>query len=204
MNKELSIVLRDKLVALPFIDLLAGLAQTVTRETFPETEEGNKITDKYPVSCDVLGSDCEGKEVALLPEHGRKSIIYFEDYGIASNGRLYGQSSFNSSLRLICWMNRANLVGDAYKNIGGRVMATIVDKLAGKNPENIDLFTRLTVELARIPPQDAGLFGRYSYKEEYRQYLRPPYEFFGIDFTCKYCVPSHCLNGINWNLQTCV
>jgi hypothetical protein len=201
MNKELSRLLRDKLGDLPFVDVLAGMAQTVTSEDV--SEDGTKTVKRFPVSYDVLGVDCEGQEVILIPNSSRKSIIYFEDFGISSNGRLHGQTQYTSSLRLVCWMNRANLVGSTYQAIGGRVMASIVDELAGKNPENRDMFIRLMVNVARIPPQDAGIFGRYTYNETDRQYLRPPFEFFGIDLTCTYQVPAKCFGAINWNLQTC-
>jgi len=205
MNKELATVLRTKLAGLPFVDLLAGMAQTVTvadpnaDETAPAV-----ITKRFPVSYDATGADaCVGTEVALIPDSSRKSIIYFEDYGIAVTGRLHGLVAYNSSLRLICWLNRANLVGNDYMEISGRCMATIVDRLLTQNPENVGMFTRLAVNVARIPPQDPALFGKYTYDETTRQYLRPPFEFFGIDFTATYQAPAQCLNGINWNLQKC-
>lgn len=204
MNKELCTVLRDKLALLPFVEVLAGMVQTVTtQDSNVEDSNAASVVKRFPVSYEVLGVDCEGKEVALIPDSSRKSMIYFEDFGISANGRLHGQTGFISSIRLVCWLNRANLVGDDYKAISGRCMASIIDSLAGRNPENVGIFTRLTVDVARIPPQDAGLFGRYTYNETDRQYLRPPFEFFGIDLSCKYYVPAKCLAGINWNLKKC-
>lgn len=204
MNKELATVLRNKLASLPFVDVLAGLAQTVTtQDSNLENPEAAAVVKRFPVSYDTLGVDCQGKEVGLMPDSSRKSIIYFEDFGIATTGRLHGQTGYNSSLRLICWINRANLVGDSYKEISGRCMASIIDLLAGRNPENVGMFNRLTVDVVRIPQQDAGLFGRYTYNETDRQYLRPPFEFFGIDLTCKYYVPAKCLQGINWDNPKC-
>jgi hypothetical protein len=204
MNKELSIVLRDKLVGLPFVDMLGGMVQTVTTEDAnQDNEAAAKIVKKFPVTYDIASLDCQGKETAMVPDSSKKSIIYFEDFGLSVAGRVHGQTMYSSSLRLICWMNKANLVGNAYVNIGGRCMATIVDILAGHNPENVGMFTRMTVNVARIPPQDAGLFGRYTYNEADRQYLRPPFEFFGIDFIINFQVPSKCLSGINFNLEQC-
>jgi len=204
LNKELATVLRDKLATLPFIEVLAGMAQTVTTsDSNLDDPNASAIVKRFPVSYDVLGVDCQGKEIALTPDSSKKSILYFEDFGIATTGRLHGQTGYSSNLRLICWLNRANLVGDNYKEISGRCMASIIDTLAGKSPQNVGIFTRLTVDVARIPPQDVALFGRYTYSEADRQYLRPPFEFFGIDLTCKYYVPAKCLDGINWNLQQC-
>jgi hypothetical protein len=202
MNKGLSIILRNKLAELPFVEVLAGMAQTVTTEDSNQ-ETLVKITKRFPVCDNVLGVDCEGREISLTPNSARKSIIYFEDFGITVNGREHGNTNYISSLRLVCWMNRKNLVGNAYTDVAGHAMAMIVQKLTGGNPENIDIFTRLTVEIVRIPPQDAGLFGRYTYNEADRQYLRPPFEFFALDLSCKYNVPTKCLAAINWDLKTC-
>lgn len=202
MNKELSIVLRDKIANLPFIDVLAGVAQTLVVNDV--NEETMAITGKrYPVSSDCLGVDCLGKEIGMLPSADRKSIIYFEDFGIGVTGRDHGHTGYNSSLRLICWLNRSKLVGEYYKNVSGTMMATIIDRLANKNPINVGIFQKLQITVARIPPQDAALFGKYTYSEPDRQYLRPPYEFFGIDFTCTYLVPAQCLQAIDWTKEVC-
>ncbi len=205
MNKELAHVLRDKLAALPFVDVLAGMAQTVIQNQPNQDDTAPQVNQKrFPVSYDVIGTtNCEGKEIMLNPDSAKKSIIYFEDFGISVTGRIHGQVSYLSSLRLICWLNRANLVGDHYTEISGRCIATIVDLMLSKNPENINMFTRLAVDIARIQPQDAALFSKYTYDETIRQYLRPPFEFFGIDLSCKFVAPANCLTAINWNRQVC-
>lgn len=204
MNKELATVLRAKLAGLPFVDLLAGMAQTVTQADPNQDENAPAvITKRFPVTYDATGTtDCIGQEVPLIPDSNRKSIIYFEDFGITVTGRTHGIVGYSSNLRLICWLNRANLVGSHYTEVSGRCMASIVDALVTKNPENVSMFTRLAVNVARIPPQDAALFGKYTY-ETVRQYLRPPFEFFGVDLTATYQAPASCLGAINWNLQQC-
>lgn len=202
MNKELSIILRNKLAGLPFVDVLGGMVQTVTTEDLDENNS-SKITKRFPVSTDVMGKECEGREIMMIPDSSRKSIIYFEDFGISATGKIHGNTSYASNIRLVCWLNRANLVGDMYQLIAGRMMSTIIDTIADKNPENIAFFTRLAVTVARIPPQDAGIFGRYTYSEPVRQYLRPPFEFFAIDLVCKFQAMASCLDGINWNNPKC-
>jgi hypothetical protein len=205
MNKELATVLRTKLAGLPFVDVLAGMAQTVTQSDPNQDDNAPAvITKRFPVSYDVVGAgNCVGTEVVLIPDSFKKSIIYFEDFGITVTGRVHGMVAYSSNLRLICWINRANLVGDHYQEISGRCMASIVDALLTRNPENVGMFTRLIVNIARIPPQDAALFGKYTYDEATRQYLRPPFEFFGIDLIATYQAPAKCLAAINWTIQQC-
>lgn len=202
MNKELSNVLKGKLAGLPFVDLLCGMVQTVTRDNMIDDTAG-KVTKKFPVTYDHNDDECKGREIMVIPTTSKKSILYFEDFGVAVTDKRHGMSKYQSSLRLVCWLNRSELVGDQYADISGRCISAIVDTLAGRNPENIGIFTTLTVKVARIPPQDIGLFGRYTYNEQDRQVLRPPFEFFGIDLVCDYFVSSKCLNQIQWNQQTC-
>ncbi len=202
MNKELCSVLKNKLSALPFVDMLAGMAQTLTQEdTTNSGEEGGTttITKRFPVADDTnQDATIFGKEIRLSPESGRRSIIYFEDFGISAGDKLHGLTQYNSSIRLIAWLNRERLTGNTYAPVSGAIMATIINALVSKNPENINIFTRLVVSVARIPPQDPALFGRYTYNEAERQYLRPPFEFFGIDFTAKYFVSPNCLTTLNF------
>lgn len=203
MNKELCNVLKNKLVGLPFADVLAGMVQTVTTTDMDE-QNVTVVVKKAPVSYDtnIGNKECIGQEQYLIPNSNRKSLIYFEDFGISFIGRSHNMAQYSSSIRLICWMNRANLVGSTYQEVSGPAMAAIVDRLAGLNPINVGMFTRLTVEVRTIPPQDAGLFGRYTYNEQDRQYLRPPFEFFGIDLICKYFTSAKCIDDINWGGQT--
>lgn len=202
MNKELATVLKNNLAGLPFLHLLCGMVQTLTYDD-PIGEEGGMIQKKVPVTYDHNDVACNGKEINPIPHSSKRSIIYFEDFGIGVQGKERGLTKFQSSLRLICWMNRAKLVADHYTPVSGRAMAAIIQQIANKNPFSNGLFQRLSVKVARIPPQDAGLFGRYTYNEPDRQYLRPPFEFFGIDFQIDFNTDSNCLEGITWNTETC-
>lgn len=207
MNKALAKVLRDKLLTLPFVDVAAGLVQTVTTtDTVPTNETGGEstITKKFPVATSVVPAHlCEGKEFRCIPNSKNRSILYFEEFGLTVGPKVHSQTTYVSQLRLVVWLNRKNLVGDAYTDISGRCMAAIVDRLAGQNPENVDIFTRLTIEVSKVLPQDSGVFARYTYNETDRQYLRPPFEFFAIDFTCKFQVRADCMESINWNIAVC-
>lgn len=205
MQKELATVLKAKIASLPFIDFLAGMVQTVSVDMQDEAGIA-KITKRFPVSYDTNqpNPDCfGGPERMLIPDTGRKCIIYFEDYGINPVEKKHDLYGYLASIRLICWMNRAMLVGSNYTDVSGRAMAMIIQKIAGRNPENIGIFTQLRTDVARIPPQEPALFSRYTYNEQDRQYLRPPFEFFGIDFACRFFVNPNCLNETQWNQEVC-
>lgn len=207
MNKEVAHVLRTRLATLPFADIVAGLAQTVTSvKALGDEENKTSITQKFPVSYDVVlaGQECMGQECALIPDSNRKSIIYFEDFGVTLNERHNNMNHYTSRLRLICWMNRANLVsGGIYTEVSGPAMNACINSVQGTGGISSGMITALITQVTNIPAQDPALFGRYSYDENTRQYLRPPFEFFGLDLTCKFRVSDKCLEQIDWSGSSC-
>lgn len=202
MNKNLAHIFKGKLTNLPFADLLCGMVQTLTTDD-PIGEEGATVQKREPVTYDHNQDACAGKEIRLIPESRRKSIIYFEDFGISVVDKVHGDTKFNSALRLVCWLNRGKTVGNIYSEVGGAAQALIIAKLANLNPYNSGIFTRIITQVARLQPQDAGIFGRYTYKETDRQYLRPPFEYFAIDLTTTFFVPAKCLEDIQWDQEIC-
>lgn len=201
MQKELSHIFKQQLAALPFVGLLSGMVQTVTRER-PTGETGAMDVQKMPVSYDTNLSGCDGKEVAMIPQTRFKSVIYFEDFGVSTTGKVHGLTEYQSALRLICWLNKSKIT-DTYREITAAAISKIVEIIANKNPRNSGIFTRLTVNVARIHPQDANLFSKYTYNETDRQYLRPPFEFFGIDLSSKFSINSKCVEEISWDQLAC-
>lgn len=199
MNKPLASILKDRISHFPFIDVLAGLVQTV--EDFQPVDNAQSIRNRFPMSYDItLDANCyTGKERALIPDSSKKSIIYFEDFGssIGRAGR-NGDVEFTSNLRLVAWMNRARLVGDNYADVSGYAIPAIIGRLDLKF-ENIGIFKRLSIKASRLPQADAGLFSRYTYDETTRQYLMPPFEVFGIDFTCSSFVNAGCIAELDFS-----
>lgn len=201
MNKELATVLRNRIASLPFIDVLAGLVQTVETESFVDGTGAKKVS-RYPVSYDIAGTEiCLGKEKDLQPDSSRRSIIYFEDFGSVPSLSRGGFTSYVSQVRLVAWLNRDRLVGDKYAEITGTCINLIIGKLSPTNPINVGMFTRLTIKPVKIPEQSAALFSRYTYDEKVRQYLRPPFDVFGIDLVCSYQVNSSCMDLIDFSIN---
>lgn len=196
MNKDLAFILKNRIASLPFIDVLAGLVQTL--ETNLVGDSLNKVI-KFPMSTDTQGADnCIGREKDLQPDSKKKSITYFEDFGtdiVSSRG---GVTQFSSKLRLVCWLNKNLLTGDKYAEISGICIASTIAKLTPPNPLNMGIFTGLILKPTRVPQQGIDLFSRYTYYQKDRQFLLPPFEAFAIDLTCTYRVSSSCLSEINF------
>ena len=194
MIKEIALILVNKLVGLPFVQVLAGLVQTVTSSD-PSGETGQMVQKKYPVSTDTnIPHDCKvTNEHALIPNSARASIIYFEDLGTSLGSNRGRFQTYNANLRLVCWYNKKNLFADPALNSSGTMIATIIKRLETIALINTGMFLRMKIHPTRIPIMDASIFSRYSYKEEDRQYLRPPFDFFAIDFLINYELNTVCL-----------
>lgn len=206
MNRELATVLKQKLLTpepLEFLELVAGMAYTVP--TTDQNESGGVVIKRRPVAYDtnLNGNQCTGVEQSLIPNSNLKSVVYFEDNGSQFTDRR-GQVNFmTSNIRFVCWMNRAKMFSNKYEAVSARCEAMVIERLTTLNPVNVGIFVALTVQAARLPQQDIGIFSRYTYTETDRQILIPPFEFFAIDFICKFRISARCLNETVWNNQVC-
>ena len=199
MNKEIARILKNRLVGLSFSEVIGGLAQAVSIVRYGGTIGTDqvaslKIVKKLPVTYDMAaGSNIYlGMEQELVPNQNKKSIIYFEDFGTNSdpNGRA-GTLAFISQIRLACWINRRNIGnGSPYAELTSKCIDEILHRIVTGKALNENGITRLFVNNPRFPIQDANIFSRYNYDEVESQYLRPPFEYFAIDFTARYTMRS--------------
>lgn len=198
MNKEISKVLRDRLIedgGLPFVEKYAGMVQTVVREV---TTDESKIKTRFPVSTETVINDaCLPYEEVMTPDSSLKGILYFEDNGATTQGKVGHRFQFTSNLTLVCWINRAKVVSSIYSEITAIAIQNIMQKMrVDENPENVSMFTGLTVSVTRIAPQEATLFSKYTYEESVTQFLRPPFEFFGLGLQVKFSIDPDCVEPL--------
>lgn len=202
MVKEVASIMKDRVSSLPFLDVIAGVAQPVIDVKF-RNGDNMKIEKKMPVSYDLVGgkSAILGMERQLVPDQSKKSILYFEDFGTTQDTGARASAltmSYISTIRLVCWINKTKMVQYKYREITAQCIAQINRALITGTSINSDGITRLMISLNRIPIQNADIFSRYNYDEAELQYLRPPFEYFAIDYTCKYRVKESCLPYINF------
>lgn len=198
MNKEISKVLRERLRSgegLPFVDKYVGMVQTVTEEVATDETHTRK---RFPVATEIVLNDvCSAHEEIITPDSSLKGLVYFEDNGTTPNGKIGKGYQYTSNLTLICWINRAKVVSEVYSEITGIAIQNIIQKLQiDENPENVSMFIGLTVTLNKIFPQDANLFSKYTFDEAVTQYLRPPFEFFGLSLQVKYRINPECVEPL--------
>lgn len=207
MNKEIAGVLKNRLSAdggLQFVDVLAGLAQKVEYKS--ENSDGNPVTKRMPVSYDtnVSGSCQVSPETAVVPDSRKKGVLYFEDLGCNFIDRQSGGAMrYRSTFVLVCWMNKARIVGEKYTEITSYCISELLKKLGTKKITNEGGFSRFRVTPGRILPQDAAVFSRYTYDETVMQYLRPPFEFFGMELTVDFCIQEGCVTQLIFKDPVC-
>lgn len=200
MNKEIANILKGRLAdgaGLPFVQDMAGLVQTVEYKS--ENSDGNPVTKRIPVSYDTnLAPGCIiSPEIAMVPDSNKKGLLYFEDLGCNYVDRLSGGAmKFQSRMVLVCWINRARVTGDHYTEITSSALLQIMKKLKVKKLTNEGKFSRFSVAVGRVLPQDKAVFSRYTYDEAITQYLRPPFEFFGMEILTSFAVHPDCENII--------
>ena len=199
MNKELSKILRERLQengGLPFVERYAGLVQTVEKIDIDVNQ--NNVRKRFPVATEsVLNGVCSSNEIIMTPDSSVKGIIYFEDGGTTPMGRKGSRFLYSSNLTLVCWINRAKVVSNIYSEITGIAIQNIIEKMrVDENPENVSIFTGMTVSVVRILPQEASIFSKYTYDETITQFLRPPFEFFALGLQIKYGINSDCVEPL--------
>lgn len=204
MNKEVALLLLDKIKSAPYLDRVSGLVQTF--EKVYEDELGRAIKKRLPVSSFASFQDCADKpqpQIDMIPNSRYKSLLYFEDQGISSPTQNRLGFDYISRIRLVCWLNTKLIAGQSNMLMSAQVINDLVGKLVGINPWNVAPFTRISVKVAGIPNQDKGIFSKYDYREEESQYLMPPFEYFAIDFNVYYTIPKDCLPPIETSLDPC-
>lgn len=205
MIKELCKTLKERLEfqnGIPFLDVYAGLVQTVTYQD--QDENNNNLTKRMPVSYHTNIEDCVNKspEKALIPDSSKKGIIYFEENGGAYQSKRMagGLTMWKAQLICVAWLNRRLITGDDYDEIVSRARSTIMAKL--KSQDITSPFVKIFVNNTRIR-QTPDIFAKYTYDETILQYLRPPFEYFALDLDVTFIIKGECLPTIEINPNNC-
>lgn len=181
MNEPLAAILAERLRTLPFADRVAGLVRPV-EQRLPDGER--TIVNRYPYPVNLPVKTCDNSDFYLLPSPETASIHFFEDGGSRPYEFQAGVKGFESSLRLLGWLNPNRLtlpLSDA------RWQAAVLEALNGKLPTSV--YRNLFIQ-ARTLSADAGLWNKYTYNDKLLYY---PYQLLGLELTCRYVLDPKCL-----------
>lgn len=191
MNKQIALLLLSKIKDAPYLDRVSGVVQVVSKTE--STDGGLTYTKKIPYSSTATADDLGKVDAAMIPDSGFKSCLYFEDGGLRVLGNVRDGLRYQSSLRLVCWLNTDMINTDEDKLMVAKVMPDICSKWGTIETFNEAPFTQVKVTGMTMPPADSNIFSPYDYDEKATQYLMFPFDFFAIDLTVEFTVVNACL-----------
>ncbi len=196
MNTVIANILKERIETLNWVDVCSGLVKEfIKTDTIIRNDKPIVIRKTFPVSCDVTNADCvAGKYMDLVPNSRKRSIIYFEDYGVRPIVQSNLDFSWKSQLRLVCWVNMNKF---DYNECS--ISALLIQSLLSKFPigfGNLGGFNRVGFSVAGEIPKDARIFSRYSYDESVTQYLVKPFDYFALNIETTFTTNPTCFDPI--------
>ena len=192
MNNKLANILKGQIEDLTWIDKIAGLVQTAN----VRITSGDNTTEKsYPISCNVTADAClKGDYQDLCPNSKKKSVVYFEDQGLQFDRQEGNRLYYNSSLRLVCWLN-LQLIQEAgcKKDVtgcgtSGDYVLEVIKKFDYKPFDQDGLYGVMIHPPSQVE-RSVDIFSKYSYSEVATQYLMSPFDYFALDYQITFCIP---------------
>ncbi len=196
MTTEIAEIFRSYLDGKWYTDVLTGLVKRIIKDgSYVDVVDGIETTYRveksFPAYCQLSQAQCDsGDYMDLVPNDTKASIIYFEDGGSVLLETKNNQYQFESSLRIVGWMNlkRFNASGCSLSQyVVPQIIATIP-----KSPFNSGNFHTIQLINASEVAKDAGIFARYTYDEPKTQYMMYPFDFFAIDIRVRFWTNKNC------------
>lgn len=196
MNRKIANILKERIEGLSFVDRIAGLVQPVRVDVKSGDGRSEKV---FPISCDLEYSECiKGKYEDLAPNSRYKSVVYFEDNGVRFVRRERHLLYYESSLRLVGWLNLAKLYDKECKpdvcDLSACAITEVIQAI-DSSPYHDDPFMHLYSIITSQEIRDANIFGRYTYNEKVTQYLMSPYDFFALNIQTAFAIPVGCVDA---------
>jgi len=190
MNTRIANIIISYIEDLSWMDKLAGVTYVAKVNV---TSEGKKVEKRFPISCDKAYEDAckEGCYDELAPNSSKRSVVYFEEGGFNLIRHEANKLYYESSLRLVGWLNYKMLRGGGCGSSAKYV--TDIIKSLPPIPVTIDDFHALTIEVTSQLPRDASIFSKYTYNEKQTQYLMLPYDFFALEIRTRFFIVPECI-----------
>lgn len=192
MNNKIATILKGYIDDLIWVDKIAGLVQTANIRV---KKDDTAIEKSYPISCDIdLDACLKGAYQDLAPDSKKKSVLYFEDKGVTFIERQGNKLKFQSSLRLVCWLNLKLIQEAGCDSVvtgcgsSGDYVIQIL-KILPTIPISTPDFVSIYISGIAQAERDVSIFSKYTYNETATQYLMFPYDYFAIDFMIDFTIP---------------
>jgi len=191
MNQAIADIIKGHIEDLDFVDKIAGLTSVTY---FDVKNKDNEIVQKaVPVACCVTAADCkEGAYNDLMPDSKYKTVIYFEDGGVKFTRYESNWKYYESTLKLVCWINIEKILDSDCKlqvpcTYAAHIIADIIRALP-TFPEHHAPFDHVYSEVVSQDIRSNSIFAKYTYDEKHSQYLLAPYDYFALDIQTNFAI----------------
>lgn len=191
MQRELVAHIMRKLTGIPGISKVGGLVQTLT-----VNQKGTDATAlvRLPITFDTFPAPVTAPDnyIEFTPNSAEAGLLYAEHQSLTHTGYEGQRLTFDSRIRVVAWMQQEKAVGlsplsqcqiDILRRL--RPLANFHNGTGG--------LSRIQVTTGKVVQPEDGLFSRYNYREDIRQYLLGPFGAFGLDLTIKFSASLACL-----------
>ena len=198
MNNKIANIVVSYIKELDWIDKLAGMTQIV-RVT--QTSGDAKVEKRYPISCQMAFDEActEGCYDELAPNSAYRSVVYFEDGSFSfvrqEGKRLY----YDSTIRLIAWLNYKKLADGGCGATGNYIVDII--KALPAFPVTVDDLMSVTIRVMSQAVRSEAIFAPYTYNVFQTQYLMLPYDFFSLEIRTSFYIIAECVNDTSGCLE---
>ena len=203
MNRDIALIIKNKLAGANYVDKLAGLAIPYQ---FTVEIDDNQTSDKIiPIDIDVDPSTCESEDDKnwLVPEAKLKSLIFFEDLGVNPIDTMpdgtqirNGVQGFQSLLKLIGWVNQNHFVIPAGSNISSLIILDIRKRLNAERNKNLGNYSRLQFNIVDEAIKNQNIFSNYTFRLFEGSLLVPPYDYFALTIQTTFAISESCISQI--------
>lgn len=192
MNVDIANIIKSYILGQAFVDKIGGLVRPLS---FQQGDGEKAYTKIIPIDCGATYEDCiKGKYTDLIPNSKYKSVIYFEDGGISFTDSQPRDFSFESRLKLVCWLNQSKL-GKSSCSISALAILNLL-KIIPDGYFNSSPYTRIKIQAVGQDQKSPSIFSKYTYDEKVLQYLLYPFDYFALNLKVNFTVPRSCI--IDW------
>lgn len=196
MNASIAALLKERISSFAFVDKLAGMVRPIRKEF----QDGKFTVQPIAIDVDDALQCNDSTQTYMVPESKYGCMVYFEDLGCPSTRSRTRGVSYESHLRLVCWLNTERFNGDNYAadKIAQQFTSAIRSGFYNTGP-----FIGLKHSIEGMPQRGRDLFAGYTYPEGTVQYLMWPYDAFAINIVTSFRIKAGCEGEVTQDDASC-
>lgn len=125
----------------------------------------------------VPGSPSGNRYIDAIPNSERESIVFWEDYGARGLRMNARTTRYESTVRLVCWIN----LNKARSKSTSKYISEMISAIPKFLPDNRNVH----ISNRSIIHSTTDIFARYDFRRD-KQYMTRPFYAFALEYSIKY------------------